>query len=225
MFAGIKAISFDCYGTLIDWQRGLLDGASPVLARLGRVMTPGELYAGFAASERRAERPPYKPYRDVLRAVAAEVFGPGASPGDLDALWQSIGEWPAFADTPASLARMKSRYKLAVASNIDDDLFVLTAPKLGVALDVLVTAQQVRSYKPGEAHFRELCSRLGLEAREILHVAESGFHDVEPAGRLGFVTVWVDRNGGGVASASGEGGGEPDVRVGSLAELVEKLRC
>ena len=225
MLSSIKAISFDCYGTLIDWQSGLLAAASPVLARLGRAMAPGELYAKFAAAERREERPPYRAYREVLRAVAAELFGPGGSTGDLDALWKSIGDWPAFADTAPSLAWMKGRYRLAVASNIDDDLFALTAPNLGAALDALVTAQQVRSYKPGEAHFRTLCTRLGLEPREILHVAESRFHDVEPAGRLGFGTVWVDRNGGAIASASGEGGGEADVRVGSLGELVEIMRA
>jgi len=218
----MHAISFDCYGTLIDWQRGLLAAASPVLARLGRDMEPAALFGAFADAERRAERPPYRPYRDVLRAVATELFGPGASPGDRDSLWRSIGDWPAFDDAAPSLAWLKSRYRLAVASNIDDDLFALTAPKLGVALDELVTAQQVGSYKPGEAHFRALCERLGLRPGEILHVAESRFHDVEPASRLGFVTAWVDRNGGG-ASASGRGGGTSDLRVGSLRDVVEKL--
>jgi 2-haloacid dehalogenase len=222
MFSGVRALSFDCYGTLIDWQRGLLDASVPVLRRLGREMTPAEVFAAFAAAERRAERPPYRPYREVLRSVAAELFGPEAGPGDLDALWRSIGAWPAFADTAPSLGRLKTRYRIAVASNIDDDLFAGSAAKLDVALDVLVTAEQVRSYKPGEAHFRALCTRLGLGPGEILHVGESRFHDVEPASRLGFRTVWVNRTGAD-ASASGPGGGTPDLRVGSMAELAERL--
>jgi 2-haloacid dehalogenase len=222
VFDGIRAISFDCYGTLVDWQSGLLAAAGPVLDRLGIDMAPAPLFRAFADAERRAERPPYRAYRDVLRSVAGELFGPGAAPADLDALWRSIGDWPAFADTVPSLRRLKARYRLCVASNIDDDLFALTAPKLGVALDELVTAQQVRSYKPGEAHFHALRTRLKREAREILHVAESRFHDIEPASRLGFITAWVDRTGGG-ASASGPGGGEAMLRVGSLSELVGTL--
>ncbi len=221
-FDTIRAVSFDCYGTLIDWQSGLVSAAGPVLQRLGREMEPAALFAAFADAERRAQRPMYQSYRDVLRAVARELFGSDATAADLDTLWRSIGAWPAFPDTPQSLARLKTRYRLAVVSNIDDDLFALTAPKLVVALDALVTAQQVRSYKPGEAHFRTLCTRLDLPPESILHVAESRFHDVEPASRLGFPTVWVDRTRGGV-SASGPGATEPTMRVGSLSELVEKL--
>jgi 2-haloacid dehalogenase len=222
MFSGVRAISFDCYGTLVDWQAGLLAAASCVLTRLHLEMEPAALFTAFATGERREERPPYRPYREVLRSVAAELFGPGATESDRDALWRSIGAWPVFSDTPGSLAKLKGRYALAVASNIDDDLFALTAPKLGVALDALVTAERVRSYKPGEAHFRELCAQLGLEPREILHVAESRYHDIEPASRMGFSTAWVDRGDGG-ASASGPGGGRPDVRVSSLAQLVDRM--
>lgn len=222
MFASIRAVSFDCYGTLIDWQSGLLAAARPVLRRLNRDLEPAALFAAFADAERRAERPPYRTYREVMRSVAGELFGPDAAAAELDVLWRSIGDWPAFSDTPASLAKLKTRYALGVASNIDDDLFAQSATRLGVTLDELVTAQQVRSYKPGEAHFHALCERMKLEPREILHVAESRFHDVEPASRLGFATVWVDRTGGGT-SASGPGGGTPDLRVGSLAELVRKM--
>jgi 2-haloacid dehalogenase len=222
VFDSIRAISFDCYGTLIDWQSGLLAAAHPVLRRVNKPMEPAQLYSAFADAERRAEQPPYRSYREVLRSVAGELFGPDASHAELDALWRSIGEWPAFRDTAPSLERLKSRYALAVASNIDDDLFALTRPKLGAALDELVTAQQVRSYKPCVAHFHALRERLKLDASEILHVAESRYHDVEPASRLGFATVWVDRTGGG-ESASGPGAGKPDLRVGSLSELVGKL--
>jgi 2-haloacid dehalogenase len=223
----IRALSFDCYGTLIDWQTGILQAVRSVLARHGVVLPDEEIVRRFAEAERTAEAGKYVDYKEVQRRVMRGLLGPsaGVAGGDeVDGLWRSIGDWPVFADTLGALQRLQSKFRVCIASNIDDDLSALTRPKLGIEPDVVVTAQQVRSYKPGEAHFRELLRRLGLPAAQVLHVAESVFHDIEPATRMGFPTVLVDRQGGG-ASASGAGTGHARLgfTVRSLAELADRL--
>lgn len=232
-FHEIRALSFDCYGTLIDWQAGILAVARPVLGRAGVNMPDAEIIRCFAEAERVAESGPYCSYKQIQREVIGALLGPAAadaSDAALDALWRSIQNWPAFGDTPAALRRLQSRYHIAIASNIDDDLFAHSQAKLGIVPDVVVTAEQVRSYKPGRAHFDELMRRLALAPEQILHVGESRFHDVEPAGAMGFPTVWVNRQGGrsgggDAPSASGtpHTGRTPDLVVGSLAELVDAL--
>ena len=241
--AGVCALSFDCYGTLIDWQTGILSAVKPVLAGLGRRLRDGEIIAAFAAAEREAERPPYTSYKNVQRRVMAAmvglpsrmVGGEGLGVGEalhgepdavdtLDALWCSIPNWPAFPETSVALRRLAARFRLAIVSNIDDDLFAHTQPKLGIVPDVVVTAQQVRSYKPGRAHFDELLRRLNLRPGQILHVAESRYHDIEPASAIGFPTAWVNRTGRSAsASGPGSGGGEAGMVVRSLSELVAHI--
>jgi 2-haloacid dehalogenase len=225
----VRTISFDCYGTLIDWQTGILRAARPVLERHGIRMADEEIVLKFAAAERQAEHGAYITYKGVLRKVMRELVGDrgrGVAHEELDVLWRSIGEWPAFGDTASALKRLKAKFRVCIASNIDNDLFALTLPKLGIKPDVVVTAEQVCSYKPGEAHFRELLKRLGAQAEEVLHAGESVYHDVEPASAMGFQTVWVNRQGAG-ASASGGGvqGGRADKVVSSVAELADWLRC
>jgi len=223
----ICAVSFDCYGTLIDWQTGLARAIEPLRPGFPTLPQDGALFREFARLEREAEQPPYCSYKDVLREVLSGLTGVSGPCELLDALWGSIADWPAFSDVPASLQRLRIRFgKLAVASNIDDDLFVASHAKLGVRLDVLVTAQQVRSYKPAEPHFAALLERLLLKPDQVLHVAESRFHDIEPAKRLGFRTAWSRRQAG--ASASGDPtapGLEADFEAGSLSELCDRLGC
>jgi 2-haloacid dehalogenase len=224
----IRAISFDCYGTLIDWQTGILRAARPVLVKHGIVMPDEEIVRRFAVAERRAEGGTYITYKGVLKRVMREMLGErGESAGeDVDALWRSIGEWPAFGDTASGLRRLRAKFKVCIASNVDNDLFAMTLPRLGVKPDVVVTAEQVCSYKPREGHFRELLARLGLRAEQVLHAGESVYHDVEPASALGFQTAWVDRQRGGAsASGAGEREGRADMVVGSVAELADLLRC
>lgn len=221
MFDDIRAISFDCYGTLIDWQTGIRRAMRPALADAQIFMDDGVLFQQFALLERRAERPPYKSYKQVLEQVAAGFFEEPEN-ADCTFLWKSLPDWPAFDETPDALAALKRRFKLAVVSNVDDDLFALSQTRLGVEFDTVVTAEQVRSYKPKVAHFRELLKRLEFKPEQVLHVAESRYHDIEPANKLGMPTVWVNRARG-HASASGEGAGEPMMIVGSLAELVTML--
>jgi len=196
-FTGVQALTFDCYGTLIDWETGLLAALRRALGPNSTRVPDEALLNLFAWLEARGERGQYRSYRVVLRDVLGrmgEVFNtPIREP---DALAESIRAWPAFADTAASLAALKTRFRLCIVSNIDDDLFVMSRPRLGVALDQVVTAQQVGSYKPRKAHFREALRRLGLETGQVVHVAQSLYHDIAPAREMGLRTVWVNRQAG-----------------------------
>lgn len=224
------ALTFDCYGTLIDWSAGILAALRSILGERARGVGDERLLSLYGVLEAEAERPTpgtgHTSYRDVLRVVVdgfGREFGFAPSAAQRDALPESIKDWPAFPDTPGALRSLKTRYRLAVLSNIDRDLFALTAPKLGVELDALVTAQDVGSYKPGRAHFDEGLERLGLARQRVLHVAQSLYHDIAPARALGFSTVWVAR-GAGKAGASFDGSPDarPDLVVPDLATLV---RC
>jgi 2-haloacid dehalogenase len=218
----ILALSFDCYGTLIDWQSGIKAALLPALREAQIYMDDGVLFQQFAMLERRAEQNPYRPYKRVLEEVAAGFFE-YPEKADPTILWKSLPEWPAFDEVPGALRALnKKKYKLAVASNIDDDLFAWSESKLGADLDEVITAEQVRSYKPRPAHFRELLKRLGLKPAQLLHIAESRHHDIEPANRLGIPTVWLNRARG-RPSASGPGAGEPMQIVPSLSDLVDHL--
>ena len=185
------------------------------------------LFGEFARLERLAEQPPYCSYKDVLRQVFSGLSGVAGPCEMIDTLWRSLADWPAFDDVPDSLQRLRSRFgRLAVVSNIDDDLFEASHARLGLRLDALVTAQQVRSYKPGAAHFETLLARLKLEPAQVLHVAESRFHDVEPAKRLGFRTAWIRRQSG--ASASGsptDDRMQADMEAISLRALCDAIGC
>lgn len=219
---GIQLLAFDCYGTLIDWQTGILAAARPILTRHRLSPTDSEVIRAFAAAERSAESGPYRSYKVVLEGVMAALCPAPLTPGEREALWRSIPHWPAFVETPAALTRLASAFPLAVLSNIDDDLFDSTRPRLGVPLAHVITAQQVRSYKPGTPHFTTILARTGLAPSEVLHIAESRFHDIEPAAALGMRTVWVNRTGA-APSASGPGSGVANHTAPSLTALADAL--
>lgn len=226
-----KALTFDCFGTLIDWETGIHRALTMLCERYGIDEPPHrhELLAMYAQLEAQAEKGPYRPYRDVLADVTKGVasrLGFQLSIADQSILADSIRDWPAFDDTASALRELKKHFKLGVLSNIDDDLFETALPKLGLesagGLDLLVTAQQVQSYKPAHAHFHEALKRLGLAKSELLHVAQSKKHDVAPCNELGIRCVWVDRQSG-KGGASGENDAKPDMVVPDLASLVREL--
>lgn len=227
------AITFDCYGTLIDWEQGILQAVRPVLAVHGVRAGDDELLALYARLEadleRRAssDRQAFMRYREVLGQVMrglGEHFGLDLIDREIDRLPASLARWPAFPETAPCLRALKTRYRLAVLSNIDRDLFEDTAPKLGVELDELVTADFCRSYKPDPRHFRVALALLDLPPARVLHVAESLVHDVVPARALGITTVWVNRRGDRGPGASGTtGAAAPDLVVPDLATLVRRL--
>jgi len=223
-FHRFTVLSFDCYGTLIDWETGILEALRPVLKARGVKLSDQALLALYGELESQIEAEPYRPYREVLCEVVRRMgrrLGFMASRDEAESLPGSLGGWQPFPDTVAALRKLSARYDVAVVSNVDDDLFARTAPKLGVRLLALVTAEQARAYKPALAMFRLALDRIGRPVAEILHVAQSLYHDVAPARALGLSTVWVNRRGrkrGPGATAPSEA--RPDLKVPDLAALA-----
>ena len=218
-------LSFDCYGTLIDWETGISDAVSSVLASREMSMPRGEILELFAAVEPRIQTDGrYLEYRRVLRRVMAMMgieLGFQFTESDMARLPDSLPSWPIFPDTLAALAAMKARYKLAIISNVDDDLFAQTARVLGVEMDAVITSQQARSYKPDHRNFQLAQERMGADKGRWLHVAESLYHDIAPANALGIDSVWVnragDRKSGGATRPTDA---KPDLTVPDLATLA-----
>lgn len=189
-------LTFDCYGTLIDWERGILAALRPVLDRHANALPDEQVLERYAALESAAERGPYRPYRDVLAAVMdgfGAWLGFAPSPEERTALAASVADWPPFPDTVAALQSLARRFRLVILSNIDDDLFTGSAKQLAVEFAAVITAQQVGSYKPDPRNFRVLLERLDTTPDRVLHVAQSLFHDIVPANAHGLTTVWVNR--------------------------------
>ena len=195
-YGRFEAITFDCYGTLIDWEAGILAGLRRVLDAAGVKPPDEELLERYAAAEADLEAGPYRRYREILGLGLERVAtGYGVTPTaeDIARFGGSVGDWPAFPDSPAALARLASRFRLGVLTNCDDELFAASNRRLGVTFDWIVTAQKAGGYKPRRANFELLLERLALPRDRILHVAQSLFHDHVPAQALGLVTVWIDR--------------------------------
>ena len=191
-------LTFDCYGTLIDWERGILAALRPVLDRHGVDLPAEQVLALYGELESAAEHGPYRPYREVLGTVMdgfGERLGFRPAADERAALADSLGRWPPFPDTVEALRALAGRYSLAILSNVDDDLFARTAQQLQVRFAAVITAQQARSYKPALRNFRIALERLGAPADRVLHVAQSLFHDIAPASEVGLATVWVNRQG------------------------------
>lgn len=220
-----ELITFDCYGTLIDWEAGILHAIRPVLSAHGVEISNDEILTLYSEFERAAQTP-YRLYRTVLVNVM-EQFGQrlGFTPlqEQSTALVRSIANWLPHVDTVEALRALKKSHALGVLSNIDDALFALSAERLEIPFSYVVTAQQVQSYKPNHAHFDEIIRRSGLPKWKILHVAESLYHDILPCNEIGIACVWVNRRRG-KAAASGEAAAIPDVEVQDLRELVGLLR-
>src|SRR5262249_2024938 len=183
-----------------------------------------ELLQLYSELEVAAEDGAFKNYRDVLMQVV-RGFGErlGFQPTDREArsLPESLANWPPFADTVAALRRLKSKYRLAIMSNVDDDLFAYTRPKLGVDFDAVVTAQQAQAYKPSLKIFELAQKRIGADRCEWLHVGQSLYHDVAPAQSLEIATVWVDRPSPRPGGAAKTADVRPDLEVTSMAALAE----
>jgi 2-haloacid dehalogenase len=195
-FDRFDALTFDCYGTLIDWETGILAGLRTILEPRGVTVDDEALLEAFARHEAALEAGPYRRYRDVLAGAARGVSAELAvepSDAEVDRFADTVGDWPAFPDTPAALARLAGRYRLGVITNCDDDLFAASNRRLGVTFDWIVTAEQARSYKPDPHNFELALARIGLPRERILHVAQSLYHDHVPARRLGLATAWIDR--------------------------------
>ena len=221
-FSQFEWLSFDCYGTLIDWETGLLDALRPIMKAHGATRTDADLLKMYGVLEARAEAGAYKKYREILREIV-RGFGRELSfrPTDveIESLPDSLKKWEPFPDTPDALRRLRKRYKLAVISNIDDDLFVHTAPKLGVQLDALITAEQAGAYKPSQKNFALAQARMGVAKEKWLHCGQSRHHDIAPTLQLGVHNVLVNRRGTGATVVSGAA---PDLEVPDMKTLADK---
>jgi 2-haloacid dehalogenase len=195
-FTGIDVLTFDCYGTLIDWEAGILAGLRRVLDPHGVAATDDELLEAYAREVADIEAGPYRRYREVLGEGlwrVARGHGVEATPEERSAFGGSVGDWPPFPDSAEALGRLVERFRLGVITNCDDDLFALSNRRLGVTFDWIITAEQVGAYKPDPRNFEVALERIGLPRERILHVAQSLFHDHVPARSFGLATAWIDR--------------------------------
>jgi 2-haloacid dehalogenase len=226
-FSRFEILTFDCYGTLINWEAGLLAALDRILSAHSKRIDDAALLKLYGDFELRAEQPPFQPYREVLGSVVrhfgAELgFTPTAE--EIRSLADSLPRWNPWPDTVAALRQLKALFRLAILSNVDDDLFAGTRPQLEVAFDEVITAQQARAYKPSLTLFELALSRIKTPAHRVLHVGQSIYHDVVPAQALGLATVWVNRPSarpgvGAVKSAEAR----PDMTVTSLARLASAV--
>jgi 2-haloacid dehalogenase len=223
-FTRFEVLTFDCYGTLINWEAGLLPVLRRILSNHSKKLDDATLLKLYSDCELLSEEGAFHPYREVLQSVVRR-FGAelGFIPSDAEArsLPESLPSWQPWPDSVAALRALKSRFRLAIISNVDDDLFAATRPKLQVEFDEVITAQQAQAYKPSHKVFELALTRIKTPAPRVLHVGQSIYHDVIPAQALGLATVWVNRPSaragiGAVKAAQAA----PDLEVASLSDLA-----
>ena len=230
-----NTLTFDCYGTLIDWERGILAELRPWTDRHGRRdLDDNTLLETFGTIEAACEaETPGKIYPEILAEVLrrlADKWGIKAGANDATAFGQSVGRWPAFADSATALQYLKRYYKLVILSNVDRASFAQSNEKLGVTFDRVLTAQDIGSYKPSQSNFEyalaDLERTFGTRKGDILHTAQSIFHDVVPARTAGLATMWINRRksvggwGATPAPKEPEALTTPDIEVASMADVV-----
>jgi 2-haloacid dehalogenase len=222
-----EVLTFDCYGTLIDWETGILEFLRPIFAAHRIELITDSVLELYGELESAAERGAYREYKTVLRLVLEGLgarlgFAPTA--GELQQFSTSVKDWPAFPDSALALQALHRKYRLAIISNIDDDLFAFSAERLQTKFDWIITAQQARSYKPSLNNFRLAFDRIGVPQNRILHVAQSLFHDIAPANALGLSTVWVNRRHNKEGSgATPVARAHPDFEVPDLRTLAARI--
>ncbi|MGI6247600.1 MAG: haloacid dehalogenase type II [Pseudochelatococcus sp.] len=226
-----KALTFDCYGTLIDWESGMIEGLKPLTAKLDRELSRNEILEAHARHESSQQlQTPAKNYSELLPIVykrLAEEWGITVSLEEALAYGQSVGNWPAFSDSAGALQYLKKYYKLVILSNVDNVSFDASNKKLGVEFDAIYTAEDCGSYKPSDRNFEYMLAKLktlGIKKHEILHTAESMFHDHGPANRHGLASCWIyrryDQEGFGATMHPGELP-KYNFRFNSMADLVK----
>ena len=226
-FTRFEIITFDCYGTLIAWETGILTALRHILSAHGKKIDDATLLHLYGDFEQLSEQDPFHPYREVLQSVVRRFgaeLGFTPAPDETRSLPDSLARWKPWPDTIAALRQLKTKFRLAIVSNVDDDLFAATRPQLGVDFDEVITAQQAQAYKPSLKIFELALNRIHAPAHRVLHVGQSIYHDVIPAQSLGLATVWVNRPSarpgvGAVKAANAN----PDLVVTSLEELARTL--
>jgi len=226
-FDNFEVLTFDCYGTLIDWESGIWEALYPILVNHRIEVTTDNALELYGELESQAERGEYHEYKAVLRIVLEGIgsrLGFAPTHTELQHFSESVKDWPAFPDSARALQGLKKKYKLAIISNIDDDLFAFSAQRLQTQFEWVITAQEAQSYKPSLANFRLAFERIGLPKNKLLHIAQSLFHDIVPAKALGLSTVWINRRynkDGFGATPSAQA--HPDLEVPDLQTLAAKM--
>ncbi|AOO80882.1 haloacid dehalogenase type II [Bosea vaviloviae] len=195
-----KALTFDCYGTLIDWESGMVAALQPLVSKAARPLSRNDVLEAHARHESRQQlQTPGKLYRELLAVVykrLAEEWNVAVSWEECLAYGRSVRDWPAFPDTVEALRELKQHYQLVILSNVDNESFAFSNAKLGVAFDAIYTAEDIGSYKPAAANFDYMLTALadrGIAKTDILHTAESMFHDHKPANASGLASCWIYR--------------------------------
>ena len=226
-----KALTFDCYGTLIDWESGMIEALKPLTDKVGRSLDRDAVLEAHARHESAQQlQTPAKLYRDLLAVVyrrLAEEWGVTATWADCVAYGRSVADWPAFADSAGALQYLKQHYKLVILSNVDNESFAASNKKLMVDFDAIYTAEDIGSYKPSDRNFDYMLEKLrtlGIEKHDILHTAESMFHDHVPANKHGLASCWIyrrhDKEGFGATMHPGKMP-KYGFRFDSMADLVK----
>lgn len=229
-----KALTFDCYGTLIDWETGMVEGLAPLTRRLPTPLSRDAILEAHARHESAQQlQTPGKAYRHLLPIVykrLAEEWSLSVTFEECQAYGQSVKNWPPFSDSAEALAYLKQHYKLIILSNVDNESFAASNEKLGVSFDAIYTAEDIGSYKPAERNFNYMLRNLktlGIEQRDVLHTAESMFHDHGPANRHGLASCWIyrrfDKDGFGATMHPGDMP-KYDFRFNSMKELADAHR-
>lgn len=226
-FEQYQFLTFDCYGTLVDWEKGILNAIQKVLHRHNITIDSQQLFELFDRFEQevKTKSENFIKYREVLNRTMqkfADHFDVRFSQSEIEALASSVANWPLFPDTNEALEFLKQKYKLVVVSNIDEDLFAQTANNFSVSLDNTVLAEQIQSYKPATKHFEITVQRLGTTKENILHVAQSIIHDIIPANNLGWDNIWVRRYRGRLGTPTPES--NPMLTVDDLQSLVDLIK-
>lgn len=229
-----SVLTFDCYGTLIDWETGIVDTFAPTLRRAGRDVAPDRVLEAFGRAESAQQtETPAMLYPELLARVhrrMCDELGIAPDEGEAEAFGGSVRDWPAFADSAEALADLERHYQLVILSNVDRASFAHSNARLGVTFHAVYTAEDIGSYKPDPRNFRYMLDRLaerGIERERILHTAESLHHDCAPAKAFGLATCWIYRRAGQGATASGRPGAavEPDFRFATLGDMAAARRA
>lgn len=226
-----RALTFDCYGTLIDWESGMLGALGGLAGRAKRKLDRNQILEAHARHESGQQRQtPAKIYSELLAVVykrLAEEWGVATSIDECEAYGQSVRHWPAFADSPDALQYLKKFYKLIILSNVDNRSFSFSNRTLGVAFDAIYTAEDIGSFKPDDRNFDYMLQHVGgldLGKRDLLHTAESLFHDHIPARKHGIANCWIYRRHAQQGfGATMDPGQRPhvDFKFNSMADLVK----
>jgi 2-haloacid dehalogenase len=229
-----SVLTFDCYGTLIDWESGIWQALQPLMGGCVAAPSCDTALAAFGVAESAQEAAtPGLVYAELLARVhrrLAREWGVAPSDAEAAAFGNSVGDWPAFPDSAEALAYLQRFYRLVILSNVHRAGFAASNKRLGVAFAAVYTAEEIGSYKPDPRNFRYLLDRLGEAGHgpgDILHVAQSLYHDHAPANALGLASAWIDRRhgiGGGATPPAGASV-HYDFHFTSLAELVEAHRA